>query len=223
MQFADGASIYYAGEKDVVNSISANMVVDHTLTVQSKQDGSSLDISGKLSGSGDVQLSGAGTVAISGANSFSGMVTVGADSTLSLQNAEALTYAGVTLSSGGTLSLDTDTAVYLNSLTFNSGSTLSFSTIYDTDEFSVDHAALHVADGAIGSGTLNISFSSELNTMRTYNLMTGLTSSSFENLTLNVTHNGGVALDASQYKLGFDAESGLLYMQTLMGNVWEAP
>ena len=223
LQFADGASIYYAGEKDAVNSISANMVVDHTLTVQSKQDGSSLDISGKLSGSGDVQLSGAGTVAISGANSFSGMVTVGADSTLSLQNAEALTYAGVTLSSGGTLSLDTDTAVYLNSLTFNSGSTLSFSTIYDTDEFSVDHAALHVADGAIGSGTLNISFSSELNTMRTYNLMTGLTSSSFENLTLNVTHNGGVALDASQYKLGFDAESGLLYMQTLMGNVWEAP
>lgn len=223
LQFADGASISYAGEKDAVNSISANMVVDHTLTVQSKQDGSSLDISGKLSGSGDVQLSGAGTVAISGANSFSGMVTVGADSTLSLQHAEALTYAGVTLSSGGTLSLDTDAAVYLNSLTFNSGSTLSFSTIYDTDELSVDHAALHVAGGAVGSGTLNISFSGELDTMRTYNLMTGLTSSSFDNLTLNVTHNGGVALDASQYKLGFDAESGLLYMQTLMGNVWEAP
>ena len=221
LQFADGASIYYAGEKDAVNSISANMVVDHTLTVQSKQDGSSLDISGKLSGRGDVQLSGAGTVAISGANSFSGMVTVGENSTLSLQNAAALTYAGVTLSSGGTLSLDTDAAVYLNSLTFNSGSTLSFSTIYDTDEFSVDHAALHVAGGAIGSGTLNISFAGELDTMRTYNLMTGLTSSSFENLTLNVTHNGGVALDASQYKLGFDAESGLLYMQTLMGNVWE--
>lgn len=223
LQFADGASISYAGEKDAVNSISANMVVDHTLTVQSKQDGSSLDISGKLSGSGDVQLSGAGTVALSGANSFSGMVTVGENSTLSLQHAEALTYAGVTLSSGGTLSLDTDTAVYLNSLTFNSGSTLSFSTIYDTDEFSVDHAALHVAGGAIGSGTLNISFAGELNTMRTYNLMTGLTSSSFDNLTLNVTHKGGVALDASQYKLGFDAESGLLYMQTLMGNVWEAP
>ena len=223
LQFADGASISYAGEKDAVNSISANMVVDHTLTVHTEQAGSSLDISGKLSGSGAVQLSGAGTVAISGANSFSGMVTVGADSTLSLQNAEALTYAGVTLSSGGTLSLDTDAAVYLNSLTFNSGSTLSFSTIYDTDEFSVDHAALHVAGGAVGSGTLNISFAGELNTMRTYNLMTGLTSSSFDNLTLNVTHNGGVALDASQYKLGFDAESGLLYMQTLMGNVWEAP
>ena len=223
LQFADGASISYAGEKDAVNSISANMVVDHTLTVKSKQDGSSLDISGKLSGSGDVQLSGAGTVAISGANSFSGMVTVGAGSTLSLQHAEALTYAGVTLSSGGTLSLDTDAAVYLNSLTFNSGSTLSFSTIYDTDEFSVDHAALHVAGGAIGSGTLNISFAGELNTMRTYNLMTGLTSSSFDNLTLNVTHNGGVALDSSQYRLGFDAESGLLYMQTLMGNVWDAP
>lgn len=223
LQFADGASISYAGEKDAVNSIKANMVVDHTLAVRTEQAGSSLDISGKLSGSGDVQLSGAGTVAISGVNSFSGMVTVGENSTLSLQHAEALTYAGVTLSSGGTLSLDTDTAVYLNSLTFNSGSTLSFSSITDTDEFSVDHAALHVAGGAIGSGTLNISFSGELYTMRTYNLMTGLTSSSFDNLTLNVTHNGGVALDSSQYRLGFDAESGLLYMQTLMGNVWTSP
>lgn len=217
--FADGAGISY---KDADNAIMANMVVEHALNIHSEQSGSSLTISGALSGSGDVQLSGAGTVAFSGVNSFAGDVTVGQDSTLSLQNPVALSQAGVILSSGGTLSLDTDTMAKLDTLEFSSGSTLAFSTIYDTDEFSVDHAALHVAGGAIGSGTLNISFAGELDTMRTYNLMTGLTSSSFENLTLNVTHNGGVALDASQYKLGFDAESGLLYMYTLMGNVWES-
>lgn len=219
LQFADGASISFAGEKDAVNSISANMVVDHTLTVQSKQSGSSLEISGKLSGSGDVQLSGNGTVALSGANSFSGMVTVGENATLSLQNAKALTSAGVTLSSNGILSLDTDTAVYLNSLTFNSGATISFSTITATDDFSAAHAALQVTQNeVVGSGTLNISFAEELDTLRTYNLLTGL--SSLNGITLKVQHNG-VDLHASQYKVGFDATSGLLYMQTFMGNVWE--
>ena len=217
--FADGASISYAGEKDAVNSISANMVVDHTLNISSEQSGSSLEISGKLSGSGALQLSGAGTVALSGANSFSGMVTVGENATLSLQNAKALTSAGVTLSSNGILSLDTDTAVYLNSLTFNSGATISFSTITATDDFSAARAALQVTQNAVvGSGTLNISFAEELDTLRTYNLLTGL--SSLDGITLKVQHNG-VDLHASQYKVGFDASSGLLYMQTFMGNVWE--
>ncbi|MBR5879699.1 MAG: hypothetical protein IKY91_09075, partial [Akkermansia sp.] len=217
--FADGASISYAGEKDAVNSISANMVVDHTLNISTKQSGSSLDISGKLSGSGTLQLSGAGTVALSGANSFSGIVTVEKNATLSLQNEKALTSAGVTLSSNGILSLDTDTAVYLNSLTFNSGATISFSTITATEDFSAAHAALQVTQNAVvGSGTLNISFAEELDTLRTYNLLTGL--SSLDGITLKVQHNG-VDLHASQYKVGFDATSGLLYMQTFMGNVWE--
>lgn len=219
--FADGASISYAGEKDAVNSISANMEVkDHTLNISTEQSGSSLDISGKLSGSGTLQLSGAGTVALSGANSFSGMVMVEENATLSLQNAKALTSAGVTLSSNGILSLDTDTAVYLNSLTFNSGATISFSTITATDDFSAAHAALQVTQNAVaGSGTLNISFAEELDTLRTYNLLTGL--SSLDGITLKVQHNGGAALHASQYKINFDAASGLLYMQTFMGNVWE--
>ncbi len=213
--FADGAGITYAKAD---NSVTANMVVDHTLEISSKQSGSVLDISGKLSGNGLVQLSGEGTVALTGVNSFSGTVTVGADSTLSLQNAGALTEAGVTLN-GGTLSLDTDTAVYLDSLTFNSGATLFFSNISDTDAFSAEHAALHVTKNqAIGSGTLTISFAEELDTLRTYNLLTGL--SSRVGITLNVLHNG-VQLHASQYKVEFDSQSGLLYMKTLMGNVWE--
>lgn len=216
--FANGAAITYAKGD---NSITANMVVDldHTLNIRSEQAGSSLDISGNLSGKGTVQLSGAGTVALTGVNAFTGMVAVGEDSTLSLQNAAALTGAGVVLYNGGNLSLDTDTAVYLNALTFNDGATLSFSTISDTDGFSADHAALHVTKGAaVGSGTLNISFAEELDTLRTYNLLTGL--STLDGITLNVLHKGSVLHD-SQYKVYLDAESGLLYMQTLMGNVWE--
>jgi len=214
--FADGASISYAKED---NSITANMVVDHTLNICSEQSGSSLDISGELSGEGTVQISGAGTVALSATNPFKGSVTVGQDATLSLENALTLSQAGVILHDGGTLSLDTDTAVYLNSLTLNNGATLSFSTISDTDDFSANHAALHVTkDEAIASGTLNISFAEELDTLRTYNLLTGL--SSLNGITLNVLHNG-IALHSSQYKVDFDAESGLLYIQTLMGNVWE--
>ncbi len=216
--FANGASISYA-EGD--NAISANMTVgqDHTLNIVSTQSNSSLDISGKLIGSGAVQLYGAGTVALSATNPFSGSVTVGQDVTLSLENALTLSQARVILNDGGTLSLDTDTAVYLNSLTLNNGATLSFSTISDTDDFSANHAALHVTKGeAIASGTLNISFDNELDTLRTYNLLTGLRK--IDGITLNVLHNG-VALHSSQYKVDFDAESGLLYIQTLMGNVWE--
>lgn len=214
--FADGSAISYAKGD---NSITANMVVNHTLNIRSEQSGSSLDISGELYGNGIVQLSEAGTVALSGANTFSGTVTVGQYATLSLQNEAALIYAGVTINNGGTLALDTDTAVYLNAFTFNNGATLSFSTISDTDEFSADHAALHVTNGAAdGFGTLNISFAKELDTLRTYNLLTGL--SSLNGITLNVMHNG-VALNDSQYKVGFNTESGLLYIQTLMGNVWE--
>lgn len=214
--FADGSAISYAEED---NSITANMVVNHTLNIVSTQSNSSLDISGELSGEGTVQISGAGTVALSATNPFKGSVTVGQDATLSLENALTLSQAGVILHDGGTLSLDTDTAVYLNSLTLNNGATLSFSTISDTDDFSANHAALHVTkDEAIASGTLNISFAEELYTLRTYNLLTGL--SSLNDITLNVLHNG-VALHSSQYKVDFDAESGLLYIQTLMGNVWE--
>ena len=219
--FADGAAITYdKGDNSIIaNMVAANMVVDHMLNIRSEQAGSSLDISGKLSGEGTVQLSGAGTVALTGVNAFTGSVTVGEGSTLSLQNAGALADAGVVLNNGGTLSLDTDTAVYLNALTFNNGATLSFSTISDTDGFSADHAALHVTKGAaVGSGTLNVSFAEELGSLRTYNLLTGL--SSLDGITLNVQHNG-VELHASQYKVALDAESGLLYMQTLMGNVWE--
>ncbi len=213
--FADGAGISY---KDEDNAIMANMVVNNTLNIHSEQKGSSLDIAGQLSGNGRVELSGAGTVAFSDANSFSGLVTVGKDSTLSLQDEVTLSQAGVLLNNGGTLALDTDTTVKLNTLEFNSGSTLAFSTVTGTEEFSALNAALHVSNGASGSGTLNIVFSETLKTLTTYNLLTGL--SSIDGITLNVQHNGA-ALDASQYKVGFDAASGLLYVHTLMGNVWE--
>ena len=226
LQLADGVRITYA---DAGNGIKANLSVGDTLTLhadqptQDDQPTSTLNISGTLSGNGVVSLTGEGTVALSGAQSFTGTVQVEQGATLEMLNATTLAQAGVVLGNGATLALDTASAVQLNSLTLSSGSTISYSTITDTDEFSAAAAALQVGTAQMAAGentlVLNVSFSDELKTMRTYNLMTGL--SSIDNISLNVQHNNGVELGASQYKLGLDAESGLLYIHTLMGNVWE--
>ncbi len=220
LKLADGANISYAGEG---NSISANMEVNGALGITSGAMGSSLNVSGLLSGNGQVSLSGEGkgTVAFSAENSFTGSVTVGAGSTLSLKNALTLAHADIVLD-GGKLALNTDTAVSLDSLVFNSGSTLTFSVVAGTKEFSVADAALNVTGeaGATGSGVLNIEFSESLKTLTTYNLLTGLSKDAYDSITLSIKHNGAL-LGSSQYKVGYDAASGLLYIHTLMGNVWE--
>ena len=214
LQLADGAIITYANKG---NAIKANLTATNELTLKTAQSGSVLNISGALRGSGVVQLTGPGKVALSGAQTFTGSVEVGLGSTLALQQAKTLGSAGVILEGGGTLALDTDTAVYLKSFSFGDGSTLSISTITGTDKFSTKNAALQV-NSASGSGTLTVSFAEELYNLCTYNILTGL--SSLEGITLSVLHKGSV-LHASQYNVEFDAASGLLYMQTFMGNVWE--
>ncbi len=220
LQLADGLRVNYA---DAGNSIDTKMTLVKDLTLNSSGANSSLEISGAISGSGTLDLTGQGTVAISGANTyFDGQVTVQHRATLTLQNTEALVNAGVTLNAGATLALDALGTVNVNELTFQSGSALSISTITGTDEFSATDAVLNANNGVIFTGGnvyLNVLFSDKLETMTYYNLMTGV--KSIDNLTLNVVHNGA-DLDASQYRIGLDAETGLLYMQTLMGNVWEA-
>ncbi len=217
---ADGASVTYA---DAGNAIRSQMLVDGTLALHAAKEKSSLDVSGNISGSGVLALSGPGTVALSAANSFNGSVLVGQGGTvLSLQDADALKFAQVEVSSGATLALDAPGAVQLESLTLADGAGLSISSIVGTKDFSAEDAVLHVTPEQITLGdaavTLNVSFAEELRTMTTYNILTGL--SSIDALSLNVQHNGA-DLHASQYKVGFDAESGLLYLHTLMGNVWE--
>lgn len=216
---AEGFSISYT---DLDNAISANMVVDNNLRIEATETNSSLDITGKLSGNGEISLVGPGTVSISGENPFTGMVMANQGSTLSLQSEEALAHAGVNLANGATLQLDTNGQVKLNALTLNNGSSISVSSISGTSDFSAQDAVLKITptQGSFGAGAvqLNITFEDKLDTMMTYNLISGLTS--IDNISLNVQHNG-TALDASQYKLGFDAESGLLYMHTMMGNIWQ--
>ena len=216
LQLADGVKVNYA---DAGNSIDTKMTLAQDLTLNSSSANSSLEISGAISGSGVLNLTGQGTVALSGANTdFDGQVSVQQGSILALQNTDALLNADVTLNAGATLALDAPGTVNIDTLTFLSGSSLAISSITGTDASSALHAVLNAEQGVTFGGELNVIFSGKLETLTTYNIMTGV--SSLDGLSVNVTHNG-VALDSSQYKLGFDAETGLLYMDTLMGNVWE--
>ncbi len=217
----NGVCVNYA---DAGNSIEAGMSVaqDATVSLVSTQAGSSLEIAGLISGSGTLDLTGPGSVVISGANAdFAGQVAVQQDSILTLQNTDALMNAGVTLNDGATLALNAPDAVNLNALTFVNGSSLAISSIVGTDDFSASHAVLNASQGVTFDGEkveLNLIFADELKTMTTYNLMTGVTDIS--KLSFNVIHNG-VALDDSQYKIRHDAATDLLYLHTMMGNVWD--
>ncbi len=221
LELGNGVHVNYASAG---NSIEAKMKVaqDTTVTLNSTAAGSSLEISGLISGSGTLDLTGPGSVVISGDNTgFAGQVTVQQDSVLTLQNTDALMNAGVTLNDGATLALNAPDAVNLNALTFVNGSTLAISSIVGTDDASAGHAVLNANQGVtFGSDNveLNLIFADELKTMTTYNIMTGVTDIS--NLSFNVQHNG-VALDDSQYQICHDAATGLLYMHTMMGNVWD--
>ncbi len=212
----DGIIINY---EDSGNSIETKLTAEKDFTLNSTLAGSSLEISGHISGSGEMELTGSGSVVLSSANTdFTGTVTVQKDSTLTLQNTDALLNAGVVLNEGATLALDAPDTVKLNALTLSSGSTLDISSIVGTDGLSAQDAALQVGTSNIGSNalTLNVHFADTLDTMTTYNIMSGL--SSGNGLSLNVEHNG-VELDDSQYTLGVN--NGVLYIYTMMGNVWD--
>ncbi len=216
---ADNMRISYA---DSGNTISANMTAQGNMFFQSEVPDSVLNITGKLSGSGLVELTGPGTVAFSGENAFNGVILVEQQSTLSLQSTHTLAQAGVYLGNGATLALDAPGTAQLNALTLMDGASINISSIVGTDKASAQNAALSVTPGnaalAYNNVTLNVAFADKLETLTTYNILTGLTSA--DHLSINVSHNG-TALDSSQYKVGFDSEDGVLYIQTLMGNVWE--
>ncbi len=222
LSLGDGIIINY---EDSGNSIETKLTAEKDFTLNSTLAGSSLEISGHISGSGEMELTGSGSVVLSSANTdFTGTVTVQKDSTLTLQNTDALLNAGVVLNAGATLVLDAPDAVTLKALTFSNGSTLDISSIGATEDFSDLYTVLNVGKNAVTFGSpgekveLNLIFSEKLDTMKTYNLMTGV--SSIDNLSFNIQHNGA-ALDDSQYKIGHDSTTGLLYITTMMGNVWD--
>ncbi|MBR5894489.1 MAG: autotransporter-associated beta strand repeat-containing protein [Akkermansia sp.] len=219
----DGVRVNY---EDAGNSIAAKMTVEQGtgITLNSKQAGSSLEISGSISGSGNINLTGPGTVTLAGSNAgFDGQVMVQQGSTLTLQNIDTLLNAGVVLNTGANLVLGAPDAVQLNSLTLLNGSSLTISSIIGTGAPSDKYAVLNAKQGVtFGQDSenvvLNVIFSKSLETMTTYNIMTGVTS--IDNLSFNVLHNGAL-LDDSQYKISLNSATGLLYMHTMMGNVWD--
>lgn len=225
VRLEDGVKVNYAG---IGNSIEAKLTVGQNITLNAAQseDASSLEISGLISGSGNMNLTGKGIVVLYGANTgYTGTVTVDNGSTLTLLNADSLSNAGVVLGAAGTLSLNAPDAVNLKALTLQDGSSLAISSIVGTQKASTADAVLNTTNGVtFGQGdvvlnpvVLNLIFSHELDTMKTYNIMTGVTS--VDKLRLNVQHNG-VELDNSQYKVDLGSD-GLLYITTMMGNVWD--
>lgn len=218
LSLGDGIIINY---KDSGNSIETKLTAEKDFTLNSTLAGSSLEISGHISGSGNMNLTGKGIVVLYGANTgYTGTVTVDNGSTLTLLNADSLLNAGVVLGDGGTLSLNAPDAVTLKALTFSNGSTLAISSIVGTQKASTADAVLNTTNGVTfgqDDVVLNLIFSHELDTMKTYNIMTGVTS--VDKLRLNVQHNG-VELDNSQYKVDLGSD-GLLYITTMMGNVWD--
>ncbi len=220
VRLENGVRVNYEG---IGNSIEAKLTVGQNITLNAAQpeDASSLEISGLISGSGNMNLTGKGIVVLYGANTgYTGTVTVDNASTLTLLNADSLSNAGVVLGAGGTLSLNAPDAVNLNALTLQNGSSLAISSIVGTQKASTADAVLNTTNGVTfgqGDVVLNLIFSHELDTMKTYNIMTGVTS--VDKLRLNVQHNG-VELDNSQYKVDLGSD-GLLYITTMMGNVWD--
>ena len=218
VRLENGVRVNYEG---IGNSIEAKLTAEKDFTLKSTLAGSSLEISGHISGSGEMELTGSGSVVLSSANTgFTGTVTVDNGSTLTLQNADALSNAGVVLNEDATLALDAPDTVKLKALTLSSGSTLAISSIVGTDGLSAQDAALQVGTSNICSNalTLNVHFADTLDTMTTYNIMSGLsTDASIDNLSFVVKHNG-VVLSDSQYTLGVN--NGVLYIHTMMGNVW---
>lgn len=219
VRLEDGVRVNYEG---IGNSIEAKLTVGQNITLNAAQpeDASSLEISGLISGSGNMNLTGKGIVVFYGANTdYTGTVTVDNGSTLTLLNADSLSNADVVLGAGGTLSLNAPGEVNLDTLTLQDGSSLAISSIVGTQKASTADAVLNTTNGVTfgqGDVVLNLIFSHELDTMKTYNLMTGV--SSIAQLRLNVQHNGA-ALDDSQYKVILGSD-GLLYITTMMGNVW---
>lgn len=237
LAYTANATINYGGE----STISANMTLaaDTTLTLQaahatgqagggdSRNSADSLLLSGSLSGSAALLLQGDGVVTVSGANAdYNGTVTVGTESTLELANTAALSAATISVQDSGTLQLNAGGTVNVADLQLADGAALSIFGLAATDVPSLADAALLNTDAGIswvpnaeGNLTLHVLFDAELENMKTYNLFNDVQSLAASGVSLNVMHNG-VALDASQYKVGYDAEAKLVYIRTMLGNIW---
>lgn len=240
MNYTADSQIHYTGN----NTISANMTVadGKVLTIEAgnvpediqAEQADILTLNGNLNGNGDVLLTGSGRVSLGAANAFTGSMTVQNHTQLSLDNTQALASANLVLNPNGVLIVDrsaVETPFTIGALTLGGGA-LQINNLMAMDAVSAKDAALKL--GALNTRMTNtldltLSFTSgELQTMKTYNLFTADASYSLAdianllNLELSVV-NGTETLPIAdnQYKLVYDADSNVIAIRTMLGNIWD--
>ena len=244
--YTEDATLRYTA----INSISANMNVadGKTLTISAGMlNMDSLEISGNVSGSGDINLTGNGTVILSGANDYTGAVTVEGLVTLQVANTQALSHASLNLEADGILladmvALGAPAEVGMLNLVASEPVTLDAETrtagimqlhaLAATDVASAADAAYKVGEMSVSNAqTLDLLLSfgegESLQTMKTYNLFTADESYSLEdiaealNMELYVAFgNSREHVARNQYKVLYDEATNVISIRTMLGNIW---
>lgn len=244
--YTENATLRYTA----INSISANMNVaaGKTLTISAGMlHMDSLEISGNVSGSGDINLTGNGTVILSGANNYTGAVTVEDLVTLQVANTQALSHATLNLEADGILLADmaalgapaevgmlnlvASGPVTLDAETRTAG-ILQLHALAATDVASAADAAYKVGEMSVSNAqTLDLLLSfgegESLQTMKTYNLFTADESYSLADIAEALDMELYVAFGSSrehvarnQYKVLYDEATNVISIRTMLGNIW---
>ena len=244
--YTEDATLRYTA----INSISANMNVTagKTLTISAGMlNMDSLEISGNVSGSGDINLTGNGTVILSGANDYTGAVTVEDLVTLQVANTQALSHATLNLEADGILLADmaalgapaevgmlnlvASGPVTLDAETRTAG-ILQLHALAATDVASAADAAYKVGGMSVNNAqTLDLLLSfgegESLQTMKTYNLFAADKSYSLAdiaealNMELYVAFgNSREHVARNQYKVLYDEATNVISIRTMLGNIW---
>ncbi|MBQ4614381.1 MAG: autotransporter-associated beta strand repeat-containing protein [Akkermansia sp.] len=244
--YTEDATLRYTA----INSISANMNVTagKTLTISAGMlNMDSLEISGNVSGSGDINLKGNGTVILSGANDYTGAVTVEDLVTLQVANTQALSHATLNLEADGILLADmaalgapaevgmlnlvASEPVTLDAETRTAG-ILQLHALAATDVASAADAAYKVGGMSVSNAqTLDLLLSfgegESLQTMKTYNLFAADESYSLADIAEALNMELYVAVSSSrehvarnQYKVLYDEATNVISIRTMLGNIW---
>ena len=244
--YTEDATLRYTA----INSISANMNVAEgkTLTISAGMlNMDSLEISGNVSGFGDINLTGNGTVILSGANNYTGAVTVEDLVTLQVANTQALSHAKLNLEADGILLADmaalgapaevgmlnlvASEPVILDAETRTAG-ILQLHALAATDVASAADAAYKVGGMSVDNAqTLDLLLSfgegESLQTMKTYNLFTADESYSLADIAEALNMELYVAFGSSrehvarnQYKVLYDEDTNVISIRTMLGNIW---
>ncbi len=244
--YTEDATLRYTA----INSISANMNVaaGKTLTISAGMlHMDSLELSGNVSGSGDINLTGNGTVILSGANNYTGAVTVEGLVSLQVANTQALSHATLNLEADGILladmaALGAPAEVGMLNLVASGPATLDAETrtagilqlhaLAATDVASAADAAYKVGGMSVSNAqTLDLLLSfgegESLQTMKTYNLFTADESYSLADIAEALNMELYVAFGSSQehvarnqYKVLYDEASNVISIRTMLGNIW---